>query len=813
MADQQPMPRYMTIESCADLIGKKTKIVIVCGAGLSAGVAPLARAIEDGLWAAVTRLAHGDEAADLHGAVATGSEIRESYCTLELFVSGLRNRVPSLREPLVRLYEQLFRLQTPSRTHLALAKALAAKPKLAAGAPKTQAGEPVRCVAVLTSNFDDGLTQALHAIPHDYRLVTDANVAGINAKDDEGRSAEPDGTKSAVWMHPGIDVCAYHGTVDARRPMTEDVPPEGGRGHTPPTSMAARDLAHPFAPQMSAYVNRVLKAAATDPNGLILFVGHRGEDFYDLNLEIDSIVGKPNTIEERRRACKNVMCIPHRGRFYDVSDFYEKTFTKEGFVVLTGAGDEWLADLCDEVSGSPTTASGPPVAVGAGGVESRFLDLAGKVYDRDDDRRGVMAKQCRAFLSDIQSGVFAAWSVTEHYRLESLGYPDEQIAAFGRPAASRRFHGVPLAELITLQKTYKEVRTRIDRAIERHDGNAALGGCLDLMVRFEEFAKTALDAIRTIKSADPPARDGTEHLQVAMAALLAAIGYDYAGLIAMRCASVKHTLPDLSERVPKPWQPAYAANAKPPLKVLKRLGASGFTAGQTRRASDLFVASVMLANWAAAEIKAAARAVGLVDPKDLAEYEDRLAQIVAWEDWSLAPQENRLRLPIPEHAGPARKARIRRKRIATFRATIGRRIKRIEVAVATTGEKSFSAAADAAQCVQRLSESMRLVSDVKERGRPGPISDDGRKDFEDFVEEAERHARYCLAIDEANSSVRNYRFMAAYDALVLCALFRGEADAAGEWVSEAGSYAGPHLGGRADWSKRLSQVRSRVGLD
>jgi len=421
-------------------------------------------------------------------------EIREPYLTLELFVSGLRHRVPDLELPLLSLYRDLFQLQ-PNRTHLAIAEGIA----------------KLKSVVILTSNFDDGLTKGLRAANVSYSLITDSNVGSANAIHLTRQLAQP-----------LVEVCAYHGTVDDFK--TDSVDP------TPPTSMAARDLAHPFAPEMSTYINRVLSEVVAIENGLVVFVGHRGEDFYDLNLEIRNALGGAKSLVEREARQQRFVCVPHLGDLSSVSHFYEEALTKSGFVVLTDGGTEWLAGLFDAVSGkaSPVT---PQATIGASEVERRFVSQVDAVHPVNSPRRKDIATQCKSLLIDIEAGVLAAWSIVEHYRLESLGYPQDVIASFARPKGSRKFFDIPILDFLALQKEYQNFRDRF-RALEkvRSAENALVDG-LSLSLRLERLGAQA----RNVLAKPIPS------MHKSLAAVLAAIAYDYAGLVAMRC--MRHASP------------------------------------------------------------------------------------------------------------------------------------------------------------------------------------------------------------------------------------------------------------------------------
>lgn len=87
-------------------------------------------------------------------------------------------------------------------------------------------------------------------------------------------------------------------------------------------------------------------------------------------------------------------------------------------------------------------------------VKSQLLALVDKEFPAGRHDRWIIQNQCAALLDDIKAGVFAACSLVEHYRLESIGYSQEEIAASGRASNDSQYHTIPLAKLIRLQKDY-----------------------------------------------------------------------------------------------------------------------------------------------------------------------------------------------------------------------------------------------------------------------------------------------------------------------------------------------------------------------
>lgn len=739
MNQSDMQPQRTTIKKFAKQILQAEKLVIVCGAGLSYGSAPLAQAIEDGLLAALVRLAYEGSEIDLHVASQAAIEVRQPYMTLELFVSGLRQRIPDLGKPLEHLYGKIFDIpdNRRSRAHGALANALSV----------------LKEVVVLTSNFDDGLTGALRSVGTQYHLVTDANVRQANLDRATGKSAR-------------IEVCAYHGTVDPA--STDAIKP------TPPTSMAARDLAHPFRTEMSTYVRSVLEAAANHESGLILFVGHRGEDFYDLNLEIQIVLGGSKDPQKLKR----FVCIPHLGDLSSVSSFYESTFTQSGLVILVDGEENWLPSLFDMVADKKTS----EVAVSkidADIIEREFLSIINDLCESGVLRKQVLTRQAKALISEINAGLLAAWSVAEHYRLESLAYTQEQISAFARPPKWRLFEGLKIDQLLALQRDYQEFRASFEKQIDLRDTRKVAGEGATLSIRLEEFGAAARRALA--HSVSP--------MNNAMAALLAAIAYDYAGLTAMRL--MRTQLPPGDKNTP------LGADL---LSVLEALENSALATGQEKRAEQFFLASAGLAKYAGAQITKAAEA-DESDPARSAKYAASLAQIIGWEDWVLAPAENRLRLPnIPVD-----------EKLAGFEFFITERINRIRDEMnKPIGEKSFSAAGDAAQCAQRLAELMRFIcGKIGEEGLVDPTKFAKGQDVERIVGKVPELAGECLKAGHETSSLPNYRFLSAYDALVLAALYEKRNADADNWIAKAEAYAKAPGATRADFAKRFEQVRSR----
>jgi len=239
-------------------------------------------------------------------------------------------------------------------------------------------------------------------------------------------------------------------------------------------------------------------------------------------------------------------------------------------------------------------------------------------------------------------------------------------------------------------------------------------------------------------------------------------------------------------------------------QILADIDGSTFAAGQEIRADRLFLASTGLAERAGVELDATANE-DEGDSGRREEYKQSLSQIVGWQDWALAPAENRLRLdrvPFDE-------------KLSKFEELISKRMVRIEQELAKPpGKKSFSAAGDAAQCAQRLGEVLRLVCGVRESGAPDPKKFAKSVEVDRVVDAAIQQSEKCLAAGEATSSVPNFRFLSAYDALVLAALYRANVSEAGDWVAKGRGYVSRYSGDdkalKARLSNRLKQVESRL---
>jgi hypothetical protein len=367
--------------------------------------------------------------------------------------------------------------------------------------------------------------------------------------------------------------------------------------------------------------------------------------------------------------------------------------------------------------------------------------------------------------------------------LESLGYPQDVIASFARPKSSTKFFGIPIIDFISLQREYQSFRDRFEALEKVRSAEDALVDGLSLSLRLERLGVKARNVLASPIS----------NMHKSLAAVLAAIAYDYAGLIAMRCMRAK---PHPSASDPS-LDRALA-------QVLADIEGSSFVAGQEIRADRLFLASAGLAERAGLELDAAANQ-DEGDPTRREEYKQSLSQIVGWQDWALAPAENRLRLdrvPFDE-------------KLSKFEELISKRMVRISLELAQPlGRKSFSAAGDAAQCAQRLGEVLRLVCGVRESGAPDRQKFAKGVAVDRIVDAAIKYSVECLTAGNETSSIPNFRFLSAYDALVLAALYRANDSDARDWIAKAREYVSRYAGDdkafRGRLSNRLRQVESRL---
>lgn len=744
-------PQHLTIRSLAARISTAKNLVLVCGAGLSHGTAPLAQSIEDGMLAAICRLGSEAKYFDQVAAVQASREIKDAYLTLELLVSGIRHRVPALKTPLSNLYQELFHLERPNRSHVSLGKALG----------KLLSDEPERSVTILTSNFDNGITLGLDVSIH-RRFITEANVAKCMTP----ASTEP--------KQPVIDICAYHGTVDQDSEGTRSLP----------TTVAARDLAHPFTPHMSEFISNVLEKA-----DLVLFIGHRGEDYYDFNIVVHQLLQKAKNVLDKERVKSRFLCIPHMGRLDSVSDFYERALGPSGLVVLDDGSGQWVAELFDAVSGSDTsrhTIAAKTAASDTHHTAERMYDLVHK-EGLSSDARTLVAGQCAALIKDIAAGVLAAWSVIEHYRLESIGYEQDVISVFARPSEDRKFYDIPLTELVRLQKDYQAFRAKVASKPAKEQFVILADGIM-LTGRLE---KVGFEAMKASEQASPG-------VHRSIVTILASIAFDYAGLVAMRLMKLK--VPDNSISACYPDLNDVLKNVQT-TSALAGLNSPDPNSGRRSfemRAGLLFDLSIKLALKAGDELE---REAGCFHgPGDeLKAYQADLGEIVPWRDWEMAPAENRLRLEIESDEA----------RLIGFLRRINLRMDRIAEEMDDDSHRSFSATGHAAQCAQRLAEAMRLITGADESGVPDNAINAAKKpNAQPILSAMSDWAIRCMNVVKATSSLKNYRVLSAYDALVLLALTKGQGGDANRHIAEAREYAQGE--DNQNFTGRLAQVQSRV---
>jgi len=502
----------------------------------------------------------------------------------------------------------------------------------------------------------------------------------------------------------------------------------------------------------------------------VLFVGHRGEDFYDLNMELRRIL-QLGTVEKHR-----FLCIPHMGDMGQVSSSYEALFGKRRLGKITTMQDDWIGDLFDTISGSTTPSSGDlPDVVGLGDVTEDFLKLVDNHSAVGSPSRLAIQKQCAALLDDLRVGCLAAWSVIEGYRLESLGYTQAEIAAFGRPK-KRKYHHLPIEELISLQKDYQLFREAWNTTKTQNltsDGDIVENG-LELADKMEKFASNARNAFSVC----------TDGIQKAICRLLAAIPYNYCGLVGMRLMAVIHapsnsisalhqidTLEMLLAHIDKTSIRGLASNASDKDKASNGMGL---------RTELLFNVSAALAKAAGNDLKT--EAAKLYSDAEIQEaYAENLSQIVGWQDWEFAPTENRLRLQFIDM----------NERLDCYEIMIGKRIGRIakEASGLDTSGLSFSAAADAAQCAVRVGEVARLLAGVGDFGIV--VRDEnliGTPVAKRILEKIPSWGRICIDAARESSSVPNHLILLAYDGLLLESLLTGSRDLL-EILKEARLYA------------------------
>lgn len=702
----------MTVAEFAKQIRNANFPVFVCGAGISYGVAPLAQDIEDGLLGAVIELAgRGSFAHIARPAIESARETKQDYLTLELLVSFIIYRIPSMREAIHELYRQLFKLSDPGSINRSIARAF-------------ETGKPS---CILTSNFDDGLYSALDEIGAAYSIVTNQNV-----------TATPLG---------GRQICAFHGTVFERQ---LDGPLSG------PTTMSARELAHPFMPALSSYVKN-----AFDRSSMIVFLGYRGEDYYDLNVCIDEFIRAGASDIERAARRAKFFAIPHMGNKDAVSKFVHERFGSN-ILDLSGEGQAWLTKLCDAISGQSDTTH-PAISVRRTTVAEQLLDIVHGAYP-DRNAAGSahqiaysqICKMAKALLEDIQNGVLAVWSTSEHYRLESLGLDQGVIKSFGRPPEHRYFFGIGVKSLIDLQSDYWEFNSAFRRII-----NSQLPDVKALQMGQSIYRKLLATASAARNSSSSAHRE----IDKACCYMIEAIARDYMGLIGMR-----HD--EWSERG-LPWTAEFDSY---------------------RQADVDFEASIACAMQAGEALRKEAASF-LTDTA----YLSNLEKVVPWRIWRIAPQENIVRSKIFENPP----------RFDVLISCIKDRLAFIAEEMATFSKApdnvDFSVAGHAAQTALRVGEAMRALCGAGESGPPNSARQLSRRMAADDMRFLLEAGRKCLDAADATSSLKNLRFMSVFDARILEAILRNNIDEALSHLLAAENYAA----GNDAFNVRLDQLRSR----
>ncbi len=695
-----------------ELIRSSRFPVFVCGAGISYGVAPLAQDMEDGLIASIINIQRDIEREwPASNYLYAFQEARKQYFTLEMLASAISYRAPLLKEPLSQTYIELFRLGIINRANNSISNAFAR-------------GFPA---IILTANFDDGLYKSLKIKNAQFRILTDANISGKSPNK--------------------FDICAYHGTVHDTAASSEEK-------LSGPSTMTARELAHPFLPAMANYIETVFKSADR-----IFFVGHRGEDFYDMNLLIKKYIGANDGTFEFHNRQRKFYCVPHCGNREAVSDFYFETFDENNILDL-GENPNWVADACDVLSGVKTEEE-KRKNFSSQDVENVFMSKFNEVMRKRKRAYKLARLQAHALLNDINSMVFAVWSVTEHYRLESLALSQKEISAFGRPPKSLSFFGIQASNLLEYQSRYQTFRDAVsfiqDASTEAADIFAAGAQVYDELDTF------SVSCAQSVYKAKRP-------IERASILLMQAIALDYMGLIGMRFEGKKALFQQM--------RPDYERFA---------------------RSSDLFKRSWTKADEAGVQILG--DEVLLTTPKSAqVEYRYGLEEIVSWRTWRMAPRENFARsLDLSVH-----------ERIRWLLDCIDDRMNFIKRELqGPTSTANYSVAGYAALCSLRAAELMRVLGfgEPKERGKPDFLISASAVDLSSITKVAVQAARICINVGSANSSQKNFRFMSAFDALILAALLDGDELKAKEVFGEAKKYAGDNR----ECLVRLDQIASRFG--
>lgn len=684
--------------------------VFVCGAGISYGAAPLAQQVEDGLLSAVAALAF--RSADLNSIydVFRGfSEVRNEYFTLEMLASAISYRIPSISQSILDSYREIFSLPEINRANKAISNAFTL------GFPKI----------VLTSNFDDGLFRSLSDSGGNYRVITDANANG----------KEPT---------PG-DICAYHGTI-YNNIATKD-------GISNPSTMTARELAHPFLPSMADYIERVFEAADR-----VIFIGHRGEDFYDMNLLVKKYIGDSDSKLYAQRKGK-FFCIPHCGKSESVSTFYFDVFDANNILDI-GRNQNWVADICDQLSGGKTETTRSR-HVDAKGVEFIFRRNIEKYIGNNKRRARIASRQASSLIDDIIGSVFAVWSITEHYRLESLALTQREISYFGRPPRELMFHGIAVGDFLDCQRLYQDFRSKIDpvKNIDKSYIDVAKEG-VELFTRLESLSKQCMITSHAIKRG----------IERAFCILLQAIALDYMGLIAMRFESKREYMVQAIDNY-----------------------------------DDFCISSSLFKNsWECADKAGSAleedESLVLLSKKERRLYLNALEEVVSWRTWRMAPRENFARSPDLTLV----------ERIEVLKECIDERMSFINRELnGPKDEINYSIVGFSALCALRCAELMRVLAFERpvERGIPDFSKSKHIPNRRRLIDKIEEYSRICINVGKQFSSQKNIRFMSAYDALILCSLYsKRESRILTGIFFEAKEYAGTDKA----FLERIDQISTRI---
>lgn len=702
----------MNLQEFSEEIKTSPFPVFICGAGISYDVAPLARDIKEGLIEAVIKISELE-----YSKVSDQTdfdfkkEIASEYLTLELLVSFINYRIPPLGKAVGSLYSRIFSLSNTGAANRAIARAFAK------GTPS----------CILTSNFDDGLYRSLEDRGDAFKIVTNRNITGFSP--DKGH------------------ICAFHGTVHKGSESGE---------LSLPTTMSARELAHPFFPELATYIKNCFDRAS-----MIVFLGYRVEDHYDLNVCIEDYINEPKSISEREARKKKFYIIPHLGNPDSVSRFALDRFG-ENLIDLSKDGANWLVKLCDAVSGEKDSdnTSHDPSQVNVADELIKELHL---IYPQRKDAAtpegldfAQLAQMAKALLTDIENGILAVWAASEHYRLESLGLEQSAIKTFGRPSESRKFFDVNVSQVIDLQSRYwqfnKKFRDCVDHA--KQDLTALLEG----QILYLDMHRVAI----TAKNCSLKAQ---RNIDKACCHLIEAIVRDYMGLVGMR----HHEWREKGLA----WHDEF-----------DRFNRPEFDFQDSMNCADLAGKALSL-EWQ--------------DFSEHPKYLDNLEKIVCWRIWKIAPKENFARFNIFDHP----------ERFDMLLECIKDRLEfiRQELTAQETSPESvdFSVSGHAAQAALRIGEAMRALNGAGESGPIMPARQLTRKNRDADASFLLTAAKECLEAADKTSSLKNHRLMSVFDARILEALHKGDKSIAEGHLIDAENFAAHG----EMFARRLSQLKTR----